>query len=120
VVFTNGTLDDAGIENNFFPASLLALNAGPGASKPGSPEYLLIKAVAAATPALSAEDVVGLDELVELLVLDVLPQAAATKPRLATTNPIRTTGCFNVPPLSLPMGPGNDLSPGLWYPSPDF
>jgi hypothetical protein len=103
VWFTNATLDDAGIENNFLPLSLLALNAGPGATNAGREEYLLMSEVAAATPAASLFDDVDFeDELDELLVLDVLPHAAATKPRLATTNPIRIIGCFNASPFCIP------------------
>ncbi len=65
--------------------------------------------VAAATPAASLfdDDVDFEDELDELLVLDVLPHAAATKPRLATTNPIRIIGCFNASPFCIPKEQGN-------------
>ncbi|MCL5053896.1 MAG: hypothetical protein M1447_08835 [Gammaproteobacteria bacterium] len=101
VWFTNATLDDAGIENNFLPLSLLALNAGPGATNAGSEEYLFIKEVAAATPAASLFDDVDFED-----ELDELPHAAATKPRLATTNPIRIIGCFNASPFLSPQEQG--------------
>lgn len=63
-----------------------------------------MKEAAAATPAVSDDDFFDDDVEFEdeLLVLAVLPHAAATKPRLATTNPIRMTGCFNASPFYFP------------------
>jgi hypothetical protein len=89
---------------------LLALIAGPGATNVGFEEYLLINEVAAASPAVSVvDDDVDLDD--ELLVLDVLPHAAATNPRLATTNPIRIIGRFNSSPFYLPRSKASLPSP---------